>query len=145
MWLRLYNKTRGPGANIVLASMLKGDLRSQGRGGHQMEEDLEREHKQRVPMPVVDVGSGFGRLSAFIRMHTAVRRVRGVEINECRHNAAVAMLQASRSSIVTPHFVHANRTAEHYLRGLQYVNGDVRAVGLSAAMTHLYFNGICGR
>ena len=38
-----------------------------------------------------DVGSGFGRLGAFMRLHTNASKIRGIEINECRHRNALAL------------------------------------------------------
>ena len=38
-----------------------------------------------------DVGSGFGRLAAYVRIHTNASRVRGIEINDCRHAYALEL------------------------------------------------------
>ena len=71
-----------------------------------------------------DVGSGFGRLSAFIRLNTNVSAVRGIEINRCRHDGAVALLQT------------LHREAPLAGARLEFVAGDVRTLGIAGA-THL--------
>ena len=76
-----------------------------------------------------DVGSGFGRLSAFMRVHTNASRVRGIEINECRHRSALALLESVQRELPSA-------------GELDFLSGDVQALGLGDA-THAFLAAQC--
>ena len=71
-----------------------------------------------------DVGAGFGRLSAFMRLHTNASRVRGIEINACRHQQSLALRDLVRR--VAP-----------FAGDLDFLLGDARRIGLTDA-THAF-------
>lgn len=73
-----------------------------------------------------DVGSGFGRLAAFLRIHSNASSIRGVEVNECRHVYAESVLDTVRRA----------RTSEA-VGEMAVLHGDVRRVGISDA-THVF-------
>lgn len=77
---------------------------------------------------LIDVGAGFGRLAAYVRLHTIVRRVVGVEINRCRYNGARAL--------------HAHMNGTEASTSLDFVLGDVRTTGLGSA-THAFCSTQC--
>ena len=76
-----------------------------------------------------DVGSGFGRLSAFMRVHTNASGVHGIEINECRHRSALGLRESVRRELPS-----AGR--------LEFLAGDVRAIRLGDA-THAFLAAQC--
>ena len=76
-----------------------------------------------------DIGSGFGRLAAYVRAHTNVSRVVGVEINGCRARAAQKRFFGRRPS---------------HSKGFVLLNADIRATGFDDA-THLYLTSQCWR
>ena len=45
-----------------------------------------------------DVGSGLGRFALYIRLSAACAHVRGVELSQCRHERAAAMVSSARST-----------------------------------------------
>ena len=71
-----------------------------------------------------DVGAGFGRLTAFMRLHTNASRVRGIEINSCRHQQSLAV----RDSV---------RRAAPSAGDLDFLLGDARKLGMADA-THAF-------
>ena len=77
-----------------------------------------------------DVGSGHGRLAAYIRLHTNVSAVRGIEINVCRHSRAIEL-----QSLLTREIPQRAHT-------MSFVNGDVRALGFADA-THIFLSSQC--
>ena len=78
----------------------------------------------------LDVGSGFGRLCAFIRLHTNAS-VRGMEINECRWRKALDLQQSVR-----------NEDPSAGLK-LEFVHGDVRSMRDFSDATHLFAASTC--
>ena len=72
---------------------------------------------------VYDVGSGFGRLCAYLRLHTNASAVRGLEINECRHHHAEALRETVRRVLPSA-------------GALDFILGDVRQLGFGEA-THV--------
>lgn len=72
---------------------------------------------------VYDVGSGFGRLCAFVRLFTNASAVRGMEINECRHRHAEALRESVQQALPS-------------VGALDFVLGDVRRRGFADA-THV--------
>ncbi|KAL1510137.1 hypothetical protein AB1Y20_006469 [Prymnesium parvum] len=85
-----------------------------------------------VPSSVLyDVGAGFGRLSAFLRVHSNASRVVGLEVDACRHAYARGVRE----------------TLWRHLRAappLDFRLGDVRALGFAEA-THVLVASQCWR
>lgn len=77
-----------------------------------------------------DIGSGFGRLSAFLSLATNASRVRGVEINECRYKESVKLLRSIRNE------------ADMMRDRLDFRLGDIRALGFTDA-THCLLASTC--
>lgn len=74
----------------------------------------------RADSVLYDVGSGFGRFASFLRSHTSVRRVVGIEVNECRARIAARLAAPS----------------------LEFRSGDVRELGFDDA-THVFITSQC--
>lgn len=77
----------------------------------------------------LDIGSGFGRMTTFVRLHTNASAARGIEINRCRHDHALKL----------DAFVRARAPS---LKPLDFVHGDVRNLGLGDA-THVWLSAQC--
>ena len=73
---------------------------------------------------VYDIGAGFGRLGAYLRLFTNASRIRGIEVNECRHWHSKALLKTVR------------RVQPSTTGALNFALGDVRDLGFSDA-THV--------
>ena len=76
----------------------------------------------------LDIGSGVGQLPLFIRAATSARAI-GVEIDKCRHEAAVRRHESIRGALPAGD-------------GLSYVRADVRNTGLYNA-THVFLHSTC--
>ena len=77
---------------------------------------------------ILDVGSGTGRFASYLRLATNVSRVRGIEINECRHTRAIGLLATLREQ--------ADAAGEP-LGDFDLTHGDVLVDGLGDA-THVF-------
>ena len=73
-----------------------------------------------------DIGSGFGRLSAFLSLVTNAS-VRGIEINECRYKESIKLQQSIRSEVDVR---------------LDFRLGDARTLGFADA-THCFLASTC--
>lgn len=78
-----------------------------------------------------DVGAGFGRLSAFFRIHTNASSVRGVELNRCRHRHALTLAESVRQE-----------RASAAVGDIDMLRGDVRQIGIADA-THAFLAAQC--
>ena len=77
----------------------------------------------------LDVGSGVGQLPLFIRGSDEAHDAIGVEIDKCRHEAAVRRHESIRGALPAGD-------------GLSYVRADVRNTGLYNA-THVFLHSTC--
>lgn len=94
---------------------------------------------------VVDVGSGFGKLIAFVWLATPCRSAHGIEINECRVKAAVDMGRSIASSLgqmPAPSRL-ANRYATEVGSTLTFTAGDVRQMRELENATHILVSTTC--
>ena len=78
----------------------------------------------------LDVGSGFGRLCAFMRLHSNASSVRGIEINECRLRKAMELQQSVRDEDPSAGL-------------LEFVLHDMRTMRDFSDATHLFAAPTC--